>query len=96
MDLTNLAAHEWRLIPDGIERPVLLGNLYRPDCAQFSMLYRFYAFSTTTGADYIYYYRSTLNSRKTFYLNSTFEQLERPDTCGVLEMYLNNAYKRMG
>ena len=59
------------------------------------MYYRFYAFSCTTGADYIYYYRSTYNATGRLYPKGYLGFIQRPDTCGVLEMYLNNAYRQM-
>ena len=76
-----------------MERPVYLGNVFRPGCKVFSMFYRFYAISITTGADYLYYYRSTRNKDPRLHKNGRSNLLSRQDTCGVLEMYLNNAYR---
>jgi hypothetical protein len=59
------------------------------------MFYRFYCFSCTTGADYLYYYRSTHNTNGSVYLEGRLGLLSRPDTCGVLEMYLKNAYRQL-
>ena len=89
----SLEAFQWWLEGRGMERPVYLGNVFRPGCKVFSMFYRFYAFSVTTGADYIFYYRSTYSTKTSLYENGHPHLLERQDTCGVLEMYLNNAYR---
>jgi hypothetical protein len=59
------------------------------------MYYRFYMFSCTTGADYIFYYRSTHTQSKSVYTNGNTDFITREDTCGVLEMVLINAYRRM-
>jgi hypothetical protein len=52
------------------------------------MYYRYYVFSTTTGADHIYYYRSTYSKLTTLYPKRPWvpsDLIVRTDTCGVLE-----------
>jgi len=59
------------------------------------MYYRYYVFSTTTGADHIFYYRSTYSKRKTLYPYRPWVPsalITRDDTIGVLEQYLITAY----
>jgi hypothetical protein len=89
----SLEVDQWWLDAMGLERPVYLGNVRRDRCDVFSMFYRFYAMSTTTGADYLYYYRSTHNKENRLHNKGSLQLLSRPETCGVLEMYLNNAYR---
>jgi len=74
-----------------------LGNVFREGCANFSMYYRYYVFSTTTGADHILYYRSTANTSKDLYpsLYNKHLFITRKDTAGVLEYYLNMAFASM-
>ena len=60
------------------------------------MFYRYYVISTTTGADYLYYYRSTYNDKQDLYphFNHGCDGIiVRNDTTGILEQYLNTAYQ---
>ena len=52
------------------------------------MFYRYYVISTTTGADHLYYYRSTYPKSKDLYSNlyhGCEDIISREDTAGVLE-----------
>ena len=52
--------HRTMLMFDGPDRPVYMGNVRLPKCNRFSLLYRFYVFSTSTCADHLFYFRSVL------------------------------------
>lgn len=52
----------WELTEDHTSpRPVYFGNVFIKNCNIFSMYLRYYVVSSTTGADYLFYYRSTYN-----------------------------------
>ena len=47
------------LFKDGATRPVKMGSVFLDKCNRFSFLYRFYVFSSNTGADHLFYFRTT-------------------------------------
>lgn len=97
----NLKDITWYLDPVGSERHVRLGNVYRMKPNQpprFCLYLRYYVFSTATGADHIFYYRSTHNTSRCLYSKipgAGRVQFSRADTCGILEWYLQMVYSKM-
>ena len=64
---------------------------------KFCMYLRYYVFSTATGADHLFYIRSTNNETKTLYAKvegADTVYFKRVDTCGILEWYLKMIYSR--
>lgn len=51
----------------GNHRHINFGSVYLVKKPKFSQLLRYYVFSTTTGADHIFYFRTTNNNGKSLY-----------------------------
>lgn len=76
----------WWLIEDPASpRPVYFGNVFMKDCAIFSMYLRYYVLSTTTGADYLFYYRSTHTMATSLYQGARTKLCMHPETIGLIE-----------
>ena len=90
---------EWYLDRHENKRPVKFGSVFLKGCNRMSLLYRYYVFSTVTGADHIYYMRSTGNSVTQKSLYPDIKELEdwaafkHEDTRGVVEYYVQMAYR---
>ena len=85
---------------DGPMRPINMGSAYLVQNPFFGMLLRFYVFSSATGADHIFTIGHIRNDHKCLYSNLAYKNtskvtgkppllLEREDTAGYLEWYLN-------
>ncbi len=59
--LTNL---KYYMIPEGQHRHLNFGSVYLVEHPCFAQLLRYYVFSTTTGADHIFCFRTTENKTK--------------------------------
>ena len=82
-------------------RPVQLGAVFNENCNRFSLFYRYYVFCTTTGRDYLFYYKSSGTSpHQSLYAHipaiENTQLLSRRDTRGVLDSYIKTVYVRMG
>lgn len=73
-------------------RPVNFGNVFLPGCNIFPLYLRYLVLSTTTGADYLYFYRSTGSTAMELYADSP-QIVERSDTIAHIEFYIMRAYK---
>ncbi len=51
----------------GRKRHVKFGSVYLVKSPRFAQLLRYYVFSTTTGADHLFYFRTTNNSQISLY-----------------------------
>ncbi len=87
---------------NGAPRPFELGTVFNTGCNTFSLLYRYYVLSTSTGADHLFYFRSTGNNSDLVSLYPFNVHLKdcndfsRKDTRGVLEHYVKLAYRLTG
>ena len=90
---TDLKNPIYYLVQRGEHRHFNFGQVFLLKKPVFALLLRYYVFSTVTGADHIFYLRTTGNKNDSLYPQLQIRRLLfRPDTCGLLEWYLNLVY----